>query len=164
MLLQNIHSPEDLKKLPENSLTALAAEIRRKILDVVGKNGGHLASNLGIVELTIALHRVFNSPKDAIIWDVSHQSYPHKLLTGRYDSFSTLRQKDGISGFTRISESPHDFFDAGHASSSISSALGLLAAWRLQGRNDKVVAVIGDGALTGGMAFEALSHAGQLSK
>ncbi|MBO4318914.1 MAG: 1-deoxy-D-xylulose-5-phosphate synthase, partial [Treponema sp.] len=127
-------------------------------------NGGHLASNLGIVELTIALHRVFNSPKDAIIWDVSHQSYPHKLLTGRYDSFSTLRQKDGISGFTRISESPHDFFDAGHASSSISSALGLLAAWRLQGRNDKVVAVIGDGALTGGMAFEALSHAGQLSK
>ena len=164
MLLQDIHSPDDLKKLPENSLTALAAEIRRKILEVVGKNGGHLASNLGIVELTIALHRVFDSPKDAIVWDVSHQSYPHKLLTGRYDSFPTLRLQGGISGFTRISESPHDFFDAGHSSSSISSALGLLAAWRLQGRNDKVVAVIGDGALTGGMAFEALSHAGQLSK
>ena len=164
MLLQNIHSPEDLKKLSEDSLTALASEIRRKILDVVGKNGGHLASNLGIVELTIALHRVFNSPEDAIVWDVSHQSYPHKLLTGRYDAFPTIRLKDGLSGFTRISESPHDYFDAGHSSSSISSALGLLAAWRLQGRNDKVVAVIGDGALTGGMAFEALSHAGQLSK
>ena len=164
MLLQNIHSPDDLKKLSEKSLSSLAAEIRRKILEVVGKNGGHLASNLGIVELTIALHRVFDSPKDAIVWDVSHQSYPHKLLTGRYDAFPTIRLKDGISGFTRISESPHDYFDAGHSSSSISSALGLLAAWRLQGRNDKVVAVIGDGALTGGMAFEALSHAGQLSK
>ena len=164
MLLQTLHSPEDLKKLPEKKLKILAQEMRNKIIEVVGKNGGHLASNLGVVELTIALHRVFNSPQDAIIWDVSHQSYPHKLLTGRYDIFPTLRTKNGMSGFTRISESPHDFFDAGHASSSISSALGLLASWKLQGRNDKVIAVIGDGALTGGMAYEGLNHAGQLSE
>lgn len=163
MLLQNINSPEDLKKLPEKKLPVLAQEIRHKIIEVVGKNGGHLASNLGAVELTIALHRVFNSPQDAIIWDVSHQSYSHKMLTGRYTKFESLRTKTGISGFTRINESEHDYFDAGHASSSISSALGLLTAWRLEGRNDKVVAVIGDGALTGGMAYEALNHAGQLS-
>ncbi len=164
MLLQTIHSPEDLKKLPEKKLKILAQEMRNKIIEVVGHNGGHLASNLGVIELTIALHRIFNSPQDAIIWDVSHQSYPHKLLTGRYDIFSTLRTKNGMSGFTRISESPHDYFDAGHASSSISSALGLLASWKLQGRNDKVVAVIGDGALTGGMAYEGLNHAGQLAE
>lgn len=164
MLLQNIRSPADLKKIPEKKLPLLAEEIRSRIIEVVGKNGGHLASNLGVVELTIALHRVFNSPSDAIVWDVSHQAYTHKLLTGRYSEFDTVRQSGGISGFTRISESPHDYFDAGHASSSISSAIGLLAAWKLQGRNDKVVAVIGDGALTGGMAFEALSHAGILSK
>lgn len=164
MLLQTIHSPEDLKKIPEQKLPVLATEIRHKIIEVVGKNGGHLASNLGAVELTIALHRVFDSPNDAIVWDVSHQCYTHKLLTGRYDSFQSLRTKGGISGFTRISESKHDYFDAGHASSSISSALGLLTAWKLEGRDDKVVAVIGDGALTGGMAFEALSHAGQISR
>ncbi len=164
MFLQNIHSLEDLKNLPESSLSKLAKEIRQEIIGVVGKNGGHLASNLGVVELTIALHRVFNSPQDAIIWDVSHQCYTHKILTGRYDNFPTIRQYDGLSGFTRICESPHDYFDAGHASSSISSALGLLSAWRMQGRNDKVVVVIGDGALTGGMAYEALCHAGQLSK
>ena len=163
-MLQNIHSPKDLKNIPEKKLASLAQEIRSKIIEVVAKNGGHLASNLGVVELTIALHRVFNSPQDAIVWDVSHQSYPHKLLTGRYSSFSTLRTKGGVSGFTRIQESPHDYFDAGHASSSISSALGLLAAWKLTGRDDKVIAVIGDGALTGGMAYEALSHAGQLAK
>ena len=164
LLLQKIHSPDDLKGLSEEQLSVLAGEIRSEIIKVVGKNGGHLASNLGVVELTIALHRVFHSPKDAIVWDVSHQSYPHKLLTGRYPDFSTLRTHGGMSGFTRIYESPHDFFDAGHASSSISSALGLLTAWDLQGRDDKVVAVIGDGALTGGMAFEALSHAGHLAK
>ncbi len=164
MLLQNIHSPYDLKKIPEEKLPLLAEEMRNKIIEVVSKNGGHLASNLGVVELTIALHRVFNSPQDAIVWDVSHQSYPHKLLTGRYEQFSSLRTKDGLSGFTRISESPHDYFDAGHSSSSISSALGLLTAWNLEGRTDKVVAVIGDGALTGGMAYEALNHAGQLAK
>lgn len=164
MFLEKIKSPEDLKKIPEKNLSVLSGEIRQKIIDTVNKNGGHMASNLGIVELTVALHRVFNSPQDAIIFDVSHQSYAHKLLTGRYEEFDTIRQQGGLSGFTRISESSHDYFDAGHASSSISSALGLLTAWELQGRNDKVAAVIGDGALTGGMAFEALSHAGQLSR
>ncbi len=164
MLLQNIHSPQDLKAIPQDKLPVLAKEMRSKIIEVVGSNGGHLASNLGVVELTIALHRVFDSPNDAIVWDVSHQCYPHKLLTGRYDSFPSIRKEGGISGFTRISESEHDYFDAGHASSSISSALGLLAAWNLEGRTDKVIAVIGDGALTGGMAYEALNHAGQLSK
>ena len=163
-MLQDIHSPQDLKRLPEKQLPRLASEIRQRIISVVGKNGGHLASNLGVVELTIALHRVFDSPRDAIVWDVSHQSYAHKILTGRSDRFATLRTEGGISGFTRINESPHDFFDAGHASSSISSALGLLTAWNHGGRTDKVVAVIGDGALTGGMAFEALSHAGLVSK
>ena len=142
----------------------MAKEIRKTIIDVVGKNGGHLASNLGVVELTLALHRVFDSPKDAIIWDVSHQCYAHKLLTGRYKEFSSLRKKDGISGFTNTSESPHDFFINGHSSTSISSALGLLTARELSGNNGKVIAVIGDGALTGGMAYEALEHAGQLSK
>ncbi|MCR5081786.1 MAG: 1-deoxy-D-xylulose-5-phosphate synthase [Treponema sp.] len=164
MILQNINSPEDLKKLKAKQLPALAHEIREKIIEVVGQNGGHLASNLGVVELSIALHRVFDSPHDAIVWDVSHQCYPHKILTGRYNKFSTIRKKNGISGFTKIHESEHDYFDAGHASSSISSALGLLASWDLQGRKDKVVAVIGDGALTGGMAFEGLCHTGQLSK
>lgn len=164
MILQNINSPEDLKKLKTDQLPLLAQEIREKIIQVVGQNGGHLASNLGVVELSIALHRVFDSPRDAIVWDVSHQCYPHKILTGRYDRFSTIRKKDGISGFTKIHESEHDYFDAGHASSSISSALGLLSSWNLQGREDKVVAVIGDGALTGGMAFEGLCHTGQLSK
>ncbi|MCR4954062.1 MAG: 1-deoxy-D-xylulose-5-phosphate synthase [Treponema sp.] len=163
-LLSNIKSPEDLKKLSQKELSHLAAEIRHKIIDVVGNNGGHLASNLGVVELTIALHRVFSTPQDAIVWDVSHQCYPHKLLTGRFNKFSTLRQHGGISGFTNFNESEHDFFISGHSSTSISAALGLLTAWELEGKNGKVVAVIGDGALTGGMAFEALSHAGQLCK
>lgn len=131
---------------------------------MVGKNGGHLASNLGVVELTIALHRVFESPKDAFVWDVSHQSYTHKLLTGRYENFHTLRKKDGMAGFTKRAESPHDFFDVGHSSTSVSSGLGLLVGRSLQEQEGKVVAIIGDGALTGGMAMEALSHAGQLAK
>ncbi len=164
ILLSKIHSPKDIKSLTQKELRQLASEIRRTIIEVVGKNGGHLASNLGVVELTIALHRVFNSPEDAIIWDVSHQSYAHKLLTGRYEDFKTLRQKNGLSGFTNKSESVHDFFNNGHSSTSISSALGLLVARELNGDKGKVIAVIGDGALTGGMAFEGLSHAGQLSK
>ncbi|MBR7063813.1 MAG: 1-deoxy-D-xylulose-5-phosphate synthase, partial [Treponema sp.] len=163
-ILHTIHSPADLKKIPKSHLHRLAREIRAVILETVSKNGGHLASNLGAVELTIALHRVFDSPSDAIIWDVSHQCYAHKLLTGRYNQFQTLRKKNGISGFTRANESEHDFFSVGHASTSISSALGLLVARSLQNDTGKVVAVIGDGALTGGMAFEALSHAGLLSK
>lgn len=163
-MLENINSPDDIKKLSHKEIKQLAQEMRTTIIDVVGKNGGHLASNLGVVELTIALHRVFSSPKDAIIWDVSHQCYPHKLLTGRYKDFSSLRKKDGISGFTNTKESPHDFFINGHSSTSISSALGLLTAWNLNNNDGKVIAVIGDGALTGGMAFEGLCNAAQLSK
>nr|WP_041610687.1 1-deoxy-D-xylulose-5-phosphate synthase [Treponema brennaborense] len=163
-MLPDIRSPADLKKLDKKDLILLAKEIRKKIIEVVGKNGGHLASNLGVVELTIALHRVFDSPADAFVWDVSHQCYAHKLLTGRYDSFDTLRKKDGVSGFTKRAESEHDFFDAGHSSTSVSSALGLLTGRALRHQDGKVIAVIGDGALTGGMAMEALSHAGQISK
>ena len=122
-LLSEIKSPKDIKNLSYKELSDLSTEIRKTIIDVVGKNGGHLSSNLGVVELTIALHRVFESPKDAIIWDVSHQCYTHKILTGRYDKLSTIRKKDGISGFTKHQESPHDFFDVGHSSTSISSAL-----------------------------------------
>lgn len=163
-LLSQIKSPEDIKKLSINELKQVASEMRSEIISVVGKNGGHLASNLGVVELTIALHRVFSSPKDAFVWDVGHQCYPHKLLTGRYDRFDTLRKAGGISGFTKTAESEHDFFDSGHSSTSISSALGLLVGRDLQHIDGKVIAIIGDGALTGGMAFEALSHAGQLAK
>lgn len=164
MTLKDIRSPDDLKKVPKEQLASLAEEIRALIIDTVGKNGGHLASNLGVVELSIALHRSFSSPKDAIIWDVGHQCYTHKILTGRASQFATIRRKGGLSGFTRVKESEHDFFDSGHASSAISSALGLLAARKLQGQEGKVVAVVGDGALTGGLAFEGLSHAGQLAE
>lgn len=164
MLLDKINSPEDIKDFSQKEITQLAKECRKTIIDVVGKNGGHLASNLGVVELTIALHRVFESPKDAIIWDVSHQCYTHKLLTGRYKDFTTLRQKDGISGFTNKDESPHDYFIHGHSSTSISAALGLLASRELSGNKGKVIAVIGDGALTGGLAFEGLCNAAQLNK
>lgn len=164
ILLSKIHSPQNLKNLSQSEILQLAQEIRKEIINVVGKNGGHLASNLGVVELTLALHRVFESPNDAIIWDVSHQCYTHKLLTDRYKDFQTLRQKNGISGFSNTQESVHDFFINGHSSTSISSALGLLTARELNGDCGKVIAVIGDGALTGGMAYEALSHAGQLCK
>lgn len=164
MEVNDIHSPEDIKNLSYEELNDLASKIRARIIDVVGRNGGHLASNLGVVELTLALHRVFNSPEDALVWDVSHQCYTHKILTGRNEQFDTVRTKDGISGFTKRNESPHDWFDAGHASTSISSALGLLQGREIQNKPGKVVAIIGDGALTGGMAFEALSHAGQISK
>lgn len=164
MILQNIKSPDDVKKLSQAQVVELADEIRRSIIEVVGQNGGHLASNLGVVELTLALHRVFESPEDALVWDVSHQCYAHKLLTGRYSGFNTIRMYNGLSGFTNISESEHDFFTAGHSSTSISSALGLLTAWEQTGHKGKVVAVIGDGALTGGLAFEGLENAGQLGK
>ena len=163
-MLENITSPSDIKNLSQKQIKELAAEIRETIIKTVGTNGGHLASNLGIVELTIALHRVFDSPNDAIIYDVSHQCYAHKLLTGRYDKFNTLSQKDGISGFTNSEESEHDFFINGHSSTSISSALGLLTSWNLNKKDGKVIAVLGDGALTGGMAFEGLSNAGQMRK
>ncbi len=163
-LLDRIAGPEDLRSLSNPELRRLASEIRREIIEVVSRNGGHLASNLGIVELTIALHRVFVSPKDKIIWDVGHQSYVHKLITGRRDSFHTIRMKGGISGFPKRSESPHDIVETGHASTSISAGLGILVGQQLQGVEGKVVVVIGDGALTGGMAFEALNHTGHLRK
>lgn len=162
LILSKIHSPKDLSRFSFAELAQLAGEIREEIVSTVSRNGGHLSSNLGVVELTIALHRVFSSPKDSIVWDVGHQCYTHKLLTGRSGQFSSLRKPGGLSGFPKRDESPYDAFNTGHASTSISAALGLLAAERLKGGGGKVVAVIGDGALTGGMAFEALSHAGQL--
>jgi 1-deoxy-D-xylulose-5-phosphate synthase len=157
-----IGGPSDLKKLDFSQLDDLAAEIRDVIIETVTRNGGHLASNLGVVELTIAIHRIFDSPRDKIVWDVGHQCYAHKLLTGRAGDFVTLRQKNGLGGFPKRSESVHDAFDTGHASTSISAALGILAGERHLGLKNRVVAVIGDGALTGGLANEALSHAGQL--
>ena len=135
MLLENISSPKDIDNLSSSELRLLAKEIRDRILEVASKNGGHVASNLGVVELTIALHKIFNDENDAIIFDVSHQSYAHKLLTGRNKDFDTLRQHGGISGFTKQKESPYDYFDAGHASSSISSALGLLTGRKLLGKS-----------------------------
>jgi 1-deoxy-D-xylulose-5-phosphate synthase len=164
-ILEAINSPEDLKKLPSSALPSLAQEIRERIISVVHANGGHLASNLGVVELTIALHRVFQSPTDQLIWDVGHQCYTHKLLTGRREQFHTIRKKGGISGFPKRSESDHDIMETGHSSTSISAALGSLMARRIQGDTlGKVISIIGDGALTGGMAFEGLNHAGHLGK
>jgi 1-deoxy-D-xylulose-5-phosphate synthase len=160
MRLSDLKSPSELKSLTLAELTALGEEIRQTILTTVAKTGGHLAPNLGVVELTLALHLVFDSPKDKILWDVSHQSYVHKLLTGRYERFGTLRQYGGIAGFTDPKESVHDHFHWGHASTSISAAVGMAKARDLQGEDYAVVAVIGDGALTGGMAYEALNHAG----
>ncbi len=158
MILDRINSPEDLKKIPENQLSELAAEIRQMLLDTVSKNGGHLASNLCAVELTIALHRVFDSPKDKIVFDVGHQSYVHKILTGRKDSFSSLRQYGGISGFPKICESEHDAFGVGHSSTSISAAAGIAAANAISGDDAYTIAVVGDGAFTGGMIYEALNN------
>ncbi len=159
-ILSQISGPQDLKNLNDEQLVALASEIRAKIISTVSRTGGHLAPSLGVVELTIAMHRVLNSPRDRIIWDVGHQSYAHKLLTGRRDHFHTLRQPGGLSGFPKRTESPHDAFDTGHASTSVSAALGLAQARDLRGEDHRVVAVIGDGALTGGMAYEALNNAG----
>jgi len=161
-LLDRIDSPIDLKLLAQQELKQLAAEIREELVAIVSANGGHLASNLGVVELTIALHRVFQSPRDKIVWDVGHQAYTHKLLTGRRDYFSSLRQYEGLSGFTSRDESEHDPFGAGHASTSVSAALGMAVARDLSNDNYHVVAVIGDGAITGGMALEALNQAGHL--
>jgi 1-deoxy-D-xylulose-5-phosphate synthase len=162
-LLDRVDSPADLKKLAKPKLKRLAAELRRELVARVSANGGHLASNLGVVELTIALHRVFDSPRDKIIWDVGHQSYVHKLLTGRRKRFASLRQYGGLSAFTSRSESEHDPFGSGHASTSVSAALGMAVARDLAGDDYHVVAVIGDGAITGGMALEALNQAGHLS-
>jgi 1-deoxy-D-xylulose-5-phosphate synthase len=161
-LLDGINGPADLSKLSTEQIISLAEEIRQDLVASVTNSGGHLASNLGVVELTIALHRVFQSPRDKIVWDVGHQSYVHKLLTGRRSRFATLRQYKGLSGYTDRSESEHDPFGSGHASTSISAALGIALGRDLRHEEYSVIAVIGDGALTGGMAFEALNHAGQL--
>jgi 1-deoxy-D-xylulose-5-phosphate synthase len=158
--LADIDSPSDLKNIARTNLPEVAQEIRDQIVDVVSRNGGHLASSLGVVELTIALHYVFDSPGDRIIWDVGHQAYAHKLLTGRGKQFSSLRQHGGISGFTRISENPHDAFTTGHSSTSISAGLGIVTAKRLKKEHNKVIAVIGDGSMTAGMAYEGLNQAG----
>lgn len=163
-LLEKINSPKDLKKIPVEDLPVLAKEMRELIIDVVSKTGGHLASSLGAVELAIALHYCFDAPKDKIIWDVGHQSYPHKILTGRRQAFKTLRQLGGISGFPSRAESEYDIFTCGHSSTSVSAALGLICARDLKNETHKVIAVTGDAALAGGMALEALNHAGHLRK
>jgi len=163
-LLNKIDSPADLKRLSRTDLPVLAREIRRTIIDVVSKTGGHLASSLGTVELAIALHYVFKVPEDKIIWDVGHQAYAHKLLTGRRESFQTLRCHGGISGFTRRSENPCDIFSTGHSSTSISAGLGIACAKNIKNEKGKVIAVIGDGSLTAGIAYEGLNQAGDINK
>ena len=159
-LSNRINCPQDLKKLSAEELELLAAELRQEVLTVVSENGGHLASNLGVVELTLALHSVYDSPADKIIWDVGHQCYIHKLLTGRRREFSTLRRFGGLSGFPKTAESPHDIAETGHSSTSISVAMGMAIARDLSRDNYSVVAVIGDGSLGGGMALEALNCVG----
>lgn len=160
MILEKINLPDDVKKLNKEEKVILAEEIREEIKNVVSKNGGHLASNLGVVELTIALHSVFDMPKDKIVWDVGHQTYTHKILTGRKEKFKTLRKEDGLAGFPKSEESNYDSFNTGHSSTSISASLGMAKARDIKKENNKVIAVIGDGALTGGMALEALNDAG----
>jgi 1-deoxy-D-xylulose-5-phosphate synthase len=162
--LDNINSPADIKGLSLNELAELAQEIREEIIAVTSVNGGHLASSLGVVELTLALHRVYDTPKDRIIWDVGHQAYAHKLITGRRKRFHTLRKQDGISGFPKRSESPYDPFDVGHSSTSISAGLGMAVARDMAGDDFRVVSVIGDGSMTAGLAFEGLNQAGHLKK
>ncbi|MBR0470575.1 MAG: 1-deoxy-D-xylulose-5-phosphate synthase, partial [Clostridia bacterium] len=159
-LLDKINSPDNLKQLTISELNTLSAEIRELLIDSVSKTGGHIASNLGVVELTVALDTVFDVPKDKIVFDVGHQSYVHKILTGRRDKMATLRQFGGISGFPKRSESKYDIFNTGHSSTSISAALGIARARDLDGDNYNVIAVFGDGALTGGMMYEAMNDAG----
>jgi len=163
-ILDDIRGPEDLKGLDIGQLRDLAQELREEIIAVVSTNGGHLAPSLGVVELTLAMHRTFDSPRDRIVWDVGHQAYAHKILTGRRDRFHTLRKENGISGFPKRAESPHDAFDVGHSSTSISAALGMAVARDLKGEDHKVVALIGDGSMTAGLAFEGMNHAGHLKK
>lgn len=160
-ILDNINTPSDLKKVSEDSLIELCQELRREIIDDCAENPGHLGSSLGVVELTVALHYVFNTPYDNLVWDVGHQSYAHKILTGRKEQFKTKRLYEGISGFPKMAESEYDSFGTGHSSTSISAALGMAIAAKLNGETDRQsVAIIGDGAMTGGMAFEALNNAG----
>ena len=158
--LDKINFPIDLKKIPDSKLQKVADELREEVIDVVSVTGGHLGASLGVVELSVALHYIFNTPKDKLIWDVGHQCYPHKILTGRKERMRTLRQGGGLSGFTKRSESEYDTFGAAHSSTSISSALGIAEANKLSNKADNVIAVIGDGAISAGMAYEAMNNAG----
>ena len=158
--LNNINFPNDIKKLSHNELKTLAEEVREEMIDAVSETGGHLGAGLGVVELTVVLHYIFNTPNDKLIWDVGHQTYPHKILTGRKDKIRTLRKGNGLSGFTKRSESEYDPFGAAHSSTSISSALGIAIANKLSNKSDNVIAVIGDGAISAGMAYEAMNNAG----
>src|SRR6187402_2996200 len=162
--LAQIESPEDLRRFPDDQLPAIADELRRYLIEAVASSGGHFGAGLGVVELTVALHHVFDTPRDRLIWDVGHQSYPHKILTGRRDRIRTLRQAEGLSGFTKRSESEYDPFGAAHASTSISAALGFAAARDAKGQDNKVVAVIGDGSMSAGMAYEAMNNACETTK
>src|SRR6056297_43862 len=163
-LLDRVAGPSDLRQMPDDTLAALADELRAEVISAVSETGGHLGSSLGVVELSVAIHAVFNTPMDKLVWDVGHQCYPHQILTGRRDRIRTLRQKDGLSGFTKRSESPFDPFGAAHSSTSISAALGFAVARDLGGDPGDVVCVIGDGAMSAGMAYEAMNNAGHLGR
>ena len=163
-LLDQVNIPKDLRGFSDDELIKLASDIREYILDVISKTGGHLAAGLGTVELSVVLHYIYNTPKDKIIWDVGHQCYPHKILTGRKDELKTIRKYRGISGFLKMEESEYDVFGAGHSSTSISAALGMCIARDLNKEKHKIIAVIGDGGMTAGMSYEALCHAGYLKK
>ena len=158
--LKDINFPSDLRKLSESDLQEVSNEVRKEMIDVVSETGGHLGAGLGVVELTVALHYVFDTPNDRLIWDVGHQTYPHKILTGRKSKIKTLRQGNGLSGFTKRSESEYDPFGAAHSSTSISSALGMAEANKLSNKLNNIIAVIGDGAISAGMAYEAMNNAG----
>ena len=161
-LIKQINFPVDLKKFKKGELKQISDELRDELIDVVSETGGHLGAGLGVVELTIALHYVFDTPKDKLVWDVSHQCYPHKIITGRRDKIKTLRKGGGLSGFTKRTESEYDPFGAAHSSTSISSTLGMAVAKKLSNNNNNVIAVIGDGAMSAGMAYEAMNNAGAL--
>src|SRR5699024_11233724 len=160
--LDRVHSPADLRRMSDAELARLADELRAETISAVSVTGGHLGAGLGVVELTVAIHAVFDTPRDRLIWDVGHQCYPHKILTGRRDRIRTLRQGDGLSGFTKRAESEYDPFGAAHSSTSISSGLGMAVARDLKGGANNVIAVIGDGAMSAGMAYEAMNNAGAL--
>ncbi|MDX2457193.1 MAG: 1-deoxy-D-xylulose-5-phosphate synthase N-terminal domain-containing protein, partial [Gammaproteobacteria bacterium] len=159
-LLNRIDSPADLRSLDDAELIPLAGELREFLIESVSSTGGHLSAGLGTVELTIALHKVFNTPEDRLVWDIGHQAYPHKILTGRRDAMHSLRRQDGLSGFLSRAESNYDSFGAGHSSTSISAALGMAVVAAMEGKDRQAVAIIGDGAMTAGMAYEALNNAG----
>ena len=164
MILERVNGPQDLRTLSLPELDTLAAEVRELIMNVVAQSGGHFAPNLGTVELAIALHTAFDTPHDRLVWDIGHQAYPHKILTGRRDEFPTIRQYQGMSGFLKRDESEYDTFGAGHSSTAIAAALGMATARDLRGEDHKVVAIIGDGGMTAGLAYEALNSAGDMKK